>query len=278
MYIDEGCIRKGFSCESLSSDKSVCLRGRDCKGCYSYQVDRSLLKENYNNEYYINEYVRDLDALHEVINLRRNKGAYGEKLRLSDIKILDNLIWLDSCGNAMVKIKRDTYSPIPLPQKDDKCPICGKAWSIYNLEDVVTNTKYEADPNGGNFAIALNTFSHKQCNFINHLNEKQKQFTDIFDSIYPKEYTFKVVPNEYCQCEVCAPWFIFSTPDGDIKIGWRKRVINIQWLNTYSRFSETFNNEDVTKWFNDSEGRGIHAWSEEKCVEYLLRAKSSINR
>lgn len=62
------------------------------------------------------------------------------------------------------------------------------------------------------------------------------------------------------------PWYIVTTSKGRIKIGWRKRVLNIDWKG--SEISKTaddlFPNEDVTKWET-----GIHAWSYEKAKEYI---------
>ena len=59
------------------------------------------------------------------------------------------------------------------------------------------------------------------------------------------------IPNGYCNEPCCSrlPWFIVTTPVGHIKIGWRKRVINIDWTNTLQKKNghELFPNEDVTK-------------------------------
>lgn len=219
------------------------------------------LIEIYDSELAVKEYIHDLETLHEVLEYRHHVG-YEKHKRMNEFKILDGFIWFDAYGNTMVKVSKDAYSPIHIPTKDSICPVCGKGWNLYTLDDYTRNIDY------------LNNtvnFYHKQCNFIDNLNSKQKQFSEVFDLVYPKQYTIKIIPNEYCRCNSCAPWFVFSTPDGDIKIGWRKRVINIEWLNSYKAFSETFDNEDVTKF-----SRGIHAWNIEKCVEYLIRAKHSI--
>lgn len=39
------------------------------------------------------------------------------------------------------------------------------------------------------------------------------------------------IPNGYCSDWCCSqkPWFVVTTPKGRITIGWRKRVINIDW-------------------------------------------------
>ncbi len=69
-----------------------------------------------------------------------------------------------------------------------------------------------------------------------------------------------------------SPWWLvrvgFPYSPGDveviglIEIGWRKRVINIDWSETAVRASVT--DDDVTK----SETM-VHAWSDTKALEYL---------
>lgn len=62
------------------------------------------------------------------------------------------------------------------------------------------------------------------------------------------------------------PWFLVTTFFGIIKIGWRKRVINIDYADTEvaDPADKLFPNEDVTK-----DGCLIHAWSYEKATEYV---------
>lgn len=76
------------------------------------------------------------------------------------------------------------------------------------------------------------------------------------------------IPNEYCDCERCAPWWIISTPIGDFKLGRRKRVYNLDWSATGGDYLSLFGEEDVTK------GDGyIHCWGIEKVTEYLKKIK-----
>ena len=147
---------------------------------------------------------------------------------------------------------------------------------------------------------------HIDC-FKQMNDQKQKEeFMKLFDDVYKlSEDAFTQIPNEYCDCDRCACWFKVRTPDGSIKLGWRKRVIEISWLDSYQKFRERFNNEDVTKelrkevdekelnadikikWGSGKHasttsarkevtGRYIHAWGTNKAKEYLLRAKKSI--
>jgi hypothetical protein len=64
------------------------------------------------------------------------------------------------------------------------------------------------------------------------------------------------------------PWFVVTTKVGRVKVGWRKRVISIDWSgSTVDRDAhDLFPDEDVTK-----VGRLIHAWGYEKAREYLKK-------
>lgn len=61
---------------------------------------------------------------------------------------------------------------------------------------------------------------------------------------------------------LCDPWWLIKTPFGLIEIGWRKRVISIDWSDTAARVVVT--SDEVTK-----DRTSVHAWSEEKALEYL---------
>jgi hypothetical protein len=74
------------------------------------------------------------------------------------------------------------------------------------------------------------------------------------------------VQNGYCSQECCAgkPWFLFRTEFGCIQIGWRKRVIKIDWSDTPFRGGREVTNDDVTM-----DDTYVHAWGYGKAVQYL---------
>lgn len=78
----------------------------------------------------------------------------------------------------------------------------------------------------------------------------------------------KAIPNGYCNRACCAhlPWYQVTTAIGVITLGWRKRVISIDWTDSdlIASAQALFPNEDVTK-----QGKLIHAWSYDKAREYI---------
>lgn len=74
----------------------------------------------------------------------------------------------------------------------------------------------------------------------------------------PNEYW----PEAYVVQRAESPWWLVSTEMGNIKIGWRKRVISINWEETGVECIVT--DDDVTK------GKFmVHAYSHAAAVKYL---------
>lgn len=73
------------------------------------------------------------------------------------------------------------------------------------------------------------------------------------------------IPNEY-RAYWSSPWLQVTTPVGRIKIGWRKKVISID-------YSDTQVEQDAKTLFPDEETtrfeKTIHAWGWDKAREYL---------
>lgn len=88
---------------------------------------------------------------------------------------------------------------------------------------------------------------------------------------FPQKYNYHVIPNEYCSKYCCytKPWLRVHTPIGPIKIGWRKRVINIDWSEVsplYLISPTVFKDENVTcgEYY-------VHAWGYDKAKEYIFK-------
>lgn len=117
-------------------------------------------------------------------------------------------------------------------------------------------------------------FYHLPCN-KQHLTEiYQKRFTEIFEKAGLVVEEIKPIPNEYSQHPVYAPWFEVKAKGlGVIKIGWRKRVINIDCSKVSKRkinIPRLFKNEDVTQGVDF-----IHAWGWDKATEYLTKIREA---
>jgi hypothetical protein len=91
-----------------------------------------------------------------------------------------------------------------------------------------------------------------------------------FRSLFPGHVYMKRTPNQYCSqpCCISSPWFIVTTPAGRFTIGWRKRVMSIDYSDTVVETPACvlFSDEPVTK-----EGRLIHAYSYDDARKYIKR-------
>lgn len=86
---------------------------------------------------------------------------------------------------------------------------------------------------------------------------------ELANGYWPKHET-------YAEVRDASPWWLVRTQDGDlIQIGWRKRVIAINWGAT--EFKGIITPDDVTK--NEEM---VHAWGCVKALEYLTELGSSL--
>lgn len=149
-------------------------------------------------------------------------------------------------------------------------------------------THYTGDSIGVQINIALNRdISQKEDNEISaharaivnilrrntllndptEIEQRAKERADILACFPPGIAIYvKEIANGYYS-ESVNPWFEVTTPKGIIQIGWRKRVINIDWsgLDNIIHADTLCNEGDITT-------RGIsfiHAWGYEKAKEYL---------
>jgi len=74
---------------------------------------------------------------------------------------------------------------------------------------------------------------------------------------------------DYYKTIINSPWWLAQTKFGMIMIGWRKRVICINWENT--NVHKEITADDVTK--NDVM---VHAWNKEKALEYLISLRKEL--
>jgi hypothetical protein len=104
--------------------------------------------------------------------------------------------------------------------------------------------------------------------------EQHKRTIEKLKSLFNGAIFVEEIPNEYSSWD--ANWLMVTTKVGHFKVGYRSKVINIDWSKTTVKGSgkQLFPNEDVTKggdcW--DTGGKQyIHAWSLEKGREYIQK-------
>jgi hypothetical protein len=113
--------------------------------------------------------------------------------------------------------------------------------------------------------IAENTMLHSEA-YQKELVEQRRELLECFpEPIYVKE-----IPNEYNGGKL-SPWYLVTTKKGVIKIGWRKRVIVIDWSDSdiVPKAEELFGSELVDNYKPTMSGKMIHAWGYDKANEYI---------
>lgn len=213
----------------------------------------------------------------------RNIAGYERKERLQEWVVL-GAIAFDTCGNIGLIDKENrremgTYAravtmaefiALPregsfsysgsgrvLPDPESKCPVCTRGWSIENWIDSV---------------FVESTAYHKACRLFVREAVNQEYFENAFTAAGydTRSHNFTRIPNEYWPgaCDYGESWFLVQVPFGVIKVGWRKRVIELAWHKANLETQPDFSKEDVTR-----ENRMIHAWGFVKLVEYLTKIR-----
>ena len=164
----------------------------------------------------------------------------------------------------------------------EQCPVCGKDITL----EQVDNRGLTSDE--GRLFHKVCYLKYLRLQMTDELTELVALAFSDFDLKWKETMSCEVVTNEYCSEPGCCghrPWFMFTTPYGRIKIGWRKRVINIEFydfkgVDYYSLFAE----ENVTKGYfvKNENNYYIHAWGKDEAWRYLsavtqkLKAKLKI--
>lgn len=216
---------------------------------------------------------------------RERHAAYYDRNETLHAWMLLGRFQLDRCGNLYMVTRgapadrwRDSLSDvIPVISRDEareisgnmtsyawsvpieRCDRCGNAWTMRNIDECVWISRQPFD-----------VPRHRACQ---RLHLAQQSYEDLGRIVKRSEISVcskRLIPNEYHPDDLYfPPWMLVETPYGRIRLGWRKRVINLDWgestLKTLN-VAEIFADEDVTKLES-----GIHAWSEDKAVEYLRK-------
>ena len=236
-------------------------------------------RESFDTVEGIRESLRDLASLNEMLdNRRRYRKAHDadlQKFLIFGHYRLDEFgqIWPGVLDEEVDDVLEWNYGGVynmsfpgqgenDIPTTGSVCPCCGKELTIEDVKNFAcVNVKGE--------------FYHKDC-WTNYRRLREVYaFTNNLMSLVYKDgdYTYELIPNQYWGKDYFVPWFRFHTPDGDIIIGWRKRVISIEWVD-YKPFDleELFHDEKVTKGKNL-----IHADGDNKAFEYLCKVRDAVN-
>ncbi len=90
----------------------------------------------------------------------------------------------------------------------------------------------------------------------------------LFEMAGFKVLSLHMIPNEYwpdsyVERRAISPWWLVETDYGVVKIGWRKKVIQVSWGITLAELEITM--DDVTK-----SNTLVHAYGYAKCLRYLM--------
>lgn len=127
-------------------------------------------------------------------------------------------------------------------------------------------------------------WQHRQCYLLAGANSDREYFFDIMQKAGFRNFYLQDIPNGYHvngKLEDGLPWFRAITPFGSIQVGWRKRVISLEFeyryqideVDAWPRIDQLFPDEEVTK----DETR-IHAWDRDKAIEYLTVVREAAEK
>jgi len=224
-------------------------------------------------------------GLREIARARHTAG-YERRERMAEWCLIGRF-WTDSCGNfsrftegaphdqrgrieipdvmsreqALGISEWITTTFTELPPEDGRCDRCDGVWTMRNVDDFM----WKRDR--GDLPVAR--ARHKTCNRLAIIEAEADEIRKIVERSEMPFNSIHMIPNEYFpDPDVYGPWFMIETPKGRIKIGWRKRVINIDWsLSGYGA-----KGEDVVDEANVTYGpQYVHAYGADKAVEALRK-------
>lgn len=138
----------------------------------------------------------------------------------------------------------------------------GRPWHYVEKDYIVSP--------GDSVSIQVVKFAHRKCRDMRRAREERTYFEEVFTKAGFPRVNLITIPNEYGPDDpdyTKPPWFQAQVgQEPPLKIGWRKRVINIDWEASKKNLLNLFDSEDVTKGPDY-----IHAWTTEKAAEYLAK-------
>jgi hypothetical protein len=233
---------------------------------------------DYDSKEGIAEAIKTLEGFDELRALRR-KAHYQDGKTLRPFVVLGR--WsLDNCGNCMGAKEPFNVDPVltideffeaigkdksvgfgmptSIPSTRDVCPVCNRSWSIVNIHDC-----YQVSIGQAWFTY------HARCYRIKLATETQAEFEAAFKVAGEDPVFFEPIENGYYpdpNAIFYTYWFKVTTPLGQFRVGWRKRVIHLELLDPELDIAALFPDEGVTKW-----KEGIHCYGYVKMAEYIKK-------
>ncbi len=171
----------------------------------------------------------------------------------------------ESCGTYGSFGIRITVAHKDMPNLDPRCR---------DLDNESAEEK--AIHHAGYEAVALVKKAVMTCIVAKNPDAQARRIAERAElvALFPAGSYVEEIPNGYCSdwCHKHLPWFKVTTPVGRFTIGWRKRVIHLEWTETQGTktAANLFAADDVTKG-----ERYIHAWGLDKARAYIAAVIAS---
>lgn len=238
---------------------------------------------NYDTKEGIEEYLQQGLAGLALLSRRRYEAGYKRNERMKQWIVLGAFCF-DTVGNTSTAVPRDrgyprvlsyeeywverkkdvslVSSPTSIPDVDSRCVWCGEGWTLDNVHDA----KFSRD------AKDASVWHHQSCLQLKVVWEATAEFDKLFTDAEING-VLRPIPNRYGSGEWAGPWF--RVIDGflaGLVIGWRKRVINIDWSRcAFTVLPSIF--EDVRASGDTVGDTYVHAWDRNKAIDYLKRLR-----
>lgn len=222
---------------------------------------------------------RAMNWLHKFIVLRRfiltENGALCALEKPINDPDMPAVVTEEDWRKHLYRGESISYGYDKLPEATDECAVCGVKFNLDTATDAYAVEHVSTDaPTPRPFETR---FAHSKCEWMNQARKNRTAFEQMFvDAGFFNHYLEDIEngywPPAYKTKPFYSPWFRAHTQYGVIIIGWRKRVISIDWSETKRDLLHLFKDLDVTK-----DRHMIHAWGPEEAVARLATIRGALS-
>lgn len=119
-------------------------------------------------------------------------------------------------------------------------------------------------------------YFHRECFALHMQQVTRKEFSDMLSAAGYTDAVLTPTTNLYGSGEYCGPWFNVRALGVDIRVGWRKRVIEIEWgslpVSAQEKIAALFVDEETTH-----TNTLVHAHDRDHAVSCLTRIRGTLN-